>query len=80
MEKNTAKQSQQTSQARPCPQDCGKCNPWQQVYCCSKMMFEFSRNFQSMKDEIGQLHEEIVELRKNIPAQSEDFIDPEIAQ
>lgn len=78
MDKTTEKTPQVAPQpqARPCPQDCGKCGPWQQMFCCTKMTFELSKNVQSMGLAITQMQEEIAELKKGMPSQTLELSNP----
>lgn len=72
------KQEQAVRQGRPCPQDCGKCGPWQQMFCCTKMVFDLSRNLQVARQEVAQLKDEIAELRKSMPMANSELSNPEI--
>lgn len=72
------KQEQTVRQGRPCPQDCGKCGPWQQMFCCTKMVFDLSRNLQVARQEVAQLKDEIAELRKSMPMTTLELSNPEI--
>ena len=66
-------------QARPCPQDCGKCSPWQQMFCCTKMVFELSKHFQEARAEVAQLREELSELKQTIPMQVTELSSPTLS-
>jgi len=61
---------------RPCPQDCSKCGPWQQMFCCTKMIFDLSKNLQIARQEVAQLRAEIAELKKNMPNQAMELSSP----
>ena len=41
------------NEARPCPQDCAKCLPAQQLFCCTKMAFELSKEIKELKDDLA---------------------------
>ena len=62
--------------ARPCPQDCGKCSSWQQVYCCTKMTFNLSKVTNEARAEIAALRSEIAELRSTLPEKADELSTP----
>lgn len=69
--------AQAQTQARTCPHDCGKCHPWQQMYCCTKMVFDLSKSMQEIREEIGQLKAEVYDMKSHLPAKIDEFINPE---
>lgn len=68
------------TQERPCPHDCRRCNPGQQIYCCTKMVYDLSRSLQEVKSEIRQLKEEMNGVQTYIPTKTDEFITPEIEE
>ena len=68
---------QEQAQVRPCPHDCGKCSPWQQMYCCTKMVFDLSKSLQEIREEIVQLKAELNDVKGYMPAKIDEFINPE---
>lgn len=76
IEKTQAEQVSQQPEVRPCPQDCSKCGPWQQMFCCTKMMFDLSRSLQTARQEVEQLRLEVTELKNKMPNQATEFSNP----
>lgn len=70
-------QSQQTPPSpKPCPQDCTKCDPWQQLYCSTKMVYSLSAEVKALRTEVTSLTESVEHLKSSIPPISDSFIEP----
>ena len=88
MDKNTENQSQErlesgSAMPRPCPQECIKCSPWQQLFCCTKMLFELSKTVNGLsgtiteaKTKIEKLSSEVSELKSIVPPQTDELSNP----
>ena len=76
MDDNTVKQ--EAPKGRPCPKDCEKCTPWQQMYCCTKMVFDLSKDLQSARQEVAQLKGEVTELKGMLPTQAVKLSKPSL--
>jgi len=75
MNENT--QQEQHPTTRPCPQNCLKCTPMQQIYCCTKMMFDQSATIQKMATKIESLETEIVNLKnESLLNKTDSFSEP----
>lgn len=70
-------QSQQApSGPKPCPQDCTKCDPWQQLYCSTKMVYSLSAEVKALRTEVASLTDDVKHLKSSIPPISDSFIEP----
>lgn len=58
--------AQQQPAARPCPQDCRLCSTPQQVYCCTRMMFDSSKMLQECRQLSIQSMAAMAELKELI--------------
>ena len=57
---------QQTSQARPCPQDCRLCGINQQVFCTTKMLFDLSRRQQVMESAVAEMSKTLIAVQTQL--------------
>lgn len=75
-------EEKQERNVRPCPRDCSACGTSQQLYCCTKMIFDQSVIIQGIRSELSQVRDELNELknRDNIDSSDKGFSEPNIAQ
>ena len=76
MAKETDNKTLEEVKAKPCPQDCGKCSPWQQMYCCTKMAFDLSNSFDEMKELLNQLNSKVDALASSLPSKTKELSTP----
>lgn len=62
--------------ARPCPQDCARCTPWQQIYCVTRMTCDVTVAMNNMRDQLAATKQEIEQLKSLLTPASDQFIDP----
>lgn len=66
-------ETRQTQQAeapqpapRPCPQDCSLCSISQQVFCCTRMLFDLSRAQMETRRQVGAVEHAIADIRAQL--------------
>lgn len=54
----------QEQRPRPCPQNCALCSQQQQIYCASKMLFDLSRLYQELRQQIAGIESAVAHIQE----------------
>lgn len=62
---------------RPCPQDCNRCGTAQQIFCCTKMLFDLSRAQMEARQQIAAVEKSIADIQMQFQPR-EDNLQPSL--
>ena len=57
---------------RPCPQDCNRCGTAQQIFCCTKMLFDLSRAQMEARQQIAAVEKSIADIQMQLQPREND--------
>lgn len=60
--KQTQQAEGQQPSPRPCPQDCNRCSISQQVFCCTRMLFDLSRAEAEARRQIAGVERAVADI------------------
>jgi hypothetical protein len=57
---------------RPCPQDCNRCGISQQIFCCTRMLFDLSRAQMEARQQIAAVEKSIADIQMQLQPREND--------